>query len=53
MGGWLLLYIKVDVPVGIYMFKFNNRNTRARCEICSKLTIRQQSDANGIFHNLF
>ena len=24
---------------GNYMFKFNNRNTKARCEICSKLTI--------------
>ena len=27
-------------PVGIYMFKINNRNTRRRCEICSKLTIK-------------
>ena len=25
---------------GIYMFKVNNRNTRKRCEICSKLTIK-------------
>ena len=24
-------------PVDIYMFKVNNRNTRARCEIYSKL----------------
>ena len=24
--------------VGIYMFKVNNRNTRTRCEISSKLT---------------
>ena len=24
----------------IYFFKVNNRNTRRRCEICSKLTIR-------------
>ena len=23
-----------------YMFKVNNRNTRTRCEICSKLTIK-------------
>ena len=28
------------VPVGNGMFKFNNRNTRTRCEICSKLTIK-------------
>ena len=25
-------------PAGNYMFNVNNRNTRARCEICSKLT---------------
>ena len=24
----------------IYLFKFNNKNTRKRCEICSKLTIK-------------
>ena len=27
-------------PAGSYMFNVNNRNTRARCEICSKLTIK-------------
>ena len=27
-------------PVGIYLLKVNHRNTRARCEICSKLTIK-------------
>ena len=27
-------------PVGIYLLKVNNRNTRTRCEICSKLTIK-------------
>ena len=27
-------------PVGIYLLKVNNRNTRARCETCSKLTIK-------------
>ena len=27
-------------PAGSYMFKVNNRNTRTRCEICSKLTIK-------------
>ena len=26
--------------VGNYMFTVNNRNTRTRCKICSKLTIR-------------
>ena len=28
------------IPVGNYMFKVNKRNTRTRCEICSKLTIK-------------
>ena len=28
------------VPAGIYLLKVNNRNTRTRCEICSKLTIK-------------
>ena len=27
-------------PANIYLFKVNNRNTRTRCEICSKLTIK-------------
>ena len=27
-------------PAGICMFKVSNRNTRTRCEICSKLTIK-------------
>ena len=40
-------------PVGIYLLKVNKRNTRARCEICSKLTIkmpeRLQWRRSGIF----
>ena len=27
-----------NIPAGNYMFKVNNTNTRARCEICSNLT---------------
>ena len=27
-------------PDGIYVLKTNNRDTRTRCEICSKLTIK-------------
>ena len=30
----------VKFPAGNYMFKVNNRNTRTKCEICSKLTIK-------------
>ena len=40
-------------PVGNYMFKANNRNTIARCEICSNLTIktpeRQKWHCSGVF----
>ena len=40
-------------PAGSYMFKVNNRNTRTRCEICSKLTIktpeRRQWSRSGVF----
>ena len=28
------------LPAGNYMFKVNNRNTRTRCETCSKLTTK-------------
>ena len=28
------------IPVGIYLLKVNNRNTRTRCKICSELTIK-------------
>ena len=32
--------IMIPYPAGIYLLKVNNRNTRTRCEICSKLTIK-------------
>ena len=32
--------ISSDFPVNIFLFKVNNRNTRNRCEICSKLIIK-------------
>ena len=34
------VFLKIALnPAVSYMFKVNNRNTRTRCEICSKLTI--------------
>ena len=40
-------------PAGIYVLKVNNKNTRIRCEICSKLTIkineRCQWRCSGVF----
>ena len=32
-----------NFPAGIYLLKVNNRNTRTRCEICSKLTINKDT----------
>ena len=40
-------------PAGIYLLKVNNKNTRTRYEICSKLTIktseRRQWRRSGVF----
>ena len=40
-------------PAGIYLLKVNNRNTRRRCEIYSKLTIktpeRPHLGCSGVF----
>ena len=35
----LTLYASI-IPANIYLFKVNNRNTRRRCEVCPKLTIK-------------
>ena len=32
--------VKIHISLGIYLLKVNNRNTRTRCETCSKLTIK-------------
>ena len=39
---WELLELqhKTWSPAGNYMFKVNNRNTRTRCEISSKPTVK-------------
>ena len=39
-------------PVGNYMLKINNNNTRTRCEVCPKLTLCLLLTLN-IFHTLF
>ena len=40
-------------PVGIYLLKLNNRNTRTNCEICSKLTIKTpEGRSSGMKHIL-
>ena len=46
---YLSIYLKLcfgfakysfSTPADIYLLKVKNRNTRTRCEICSKLTIK-------------
>ena len=32
----------ITYPVDIYPLKVNNRNTKTKCEICSKITIKTQ-----------
>ena len=42
-----------EFPAGNYMFKVHNRNTRTRCDICSKSTLkipeRRHWRCSGIF----
>ena len=43
----------LHIQAGSYMFKITNRNTRKRCQICSRLTIktsdRRQWRRSGVF----
>ena len=46
-------YQQKSNPAGIYLLKVNNKNTRARCETCSKLAIetpeRRHWRHSGVF----
>ena len=48
-----LIFAVGPVSGGIYLLKVNNRNTKARCEICSKLIIktleRRRWRCSGVF----
>ena len=37
------------IPFRVYLFKANNRNTRARCEIYSKLTIQTPEQRHCLY----
>ena len=39
-GYFVSIYCINNNPAGSYMFKVNNKNTTARCEMFSKLTIK-------------
>ena len=47
----VLRFTLSSFPAGNYTFKVNNRNTRTRCEICSKLTIKtpERRRRSGVF----
>ena len=46
--GHMLMRETCHIPAVNYMFKVNNKNTRTKCEICSKLTI-DTSRRSGVF----
>ena len=47
------MLIERSFPANIYLIKVSNRNTRKRCEICSKLILktpeRRQWHHSGVF----
>ena len=43
-----LLELKTDILANIYLFNVNNRNTRKRREIWTKLTIKHQKDVTDV-----
>ena len=47
-GCWKLVILQI-FPAGKYMFKVNNRNTRTRGEICSKITVKTIRTTSGVF----
>ena len=54
------IIIIVFCPADIYLLKVNSRNTRTRCEICSKLIVKTLERrllslllTLSIFHHLF
>ena len=40
-------------PGNIYLFKVNNRDTRKKCEICSKLTIKIMEQRHWLRSGVF
>ena len=40
MVNFITVIYMTKFPANIYLFKFNSRDTRKSCEICSKLTIK-------------
>ena len=47
-AGWVLMD-----PVGIYPLTVNNRDTRRKCKICSKLTIKTPKRCHWLRSDVF
>ena len=47
------MFYAIDSPAGIYVLKFKNRDTRIRCEICSKLTIKSPERRHWRYSGVF
>ena len=43
------IYTGKNSSTNIYLFTVNNSNTRKRCEICSKLTIKSPQRRSTVF----
>ena len=43
------IYARKNSPTSIYLFIMNNSNTKKRCEICSKITIKTPEQRSTIF----
>ena len=46
----IIHFLVSPYTVDIYIFKVSNRNTRRRCEICSKLTIKTPASERRYFN---
>ena len=45
--------LEVSISADIYLFKITNQNTRKRCEICSKLTIKAPEQLHWLRSGVF
>ena len=48
-----IIFLDNLIPANIYPLKVSNRNTRKRCEICSKLTIKTPEQRPLKWHTYF
>ena len=46
-------FLKNRISAGNYMFKVNNKNSRTRCKICSKLTIKTPEQRHWFCSGVF